>query len=74
VFVNRHANRVKVLYWDRGGYALWYKRLEVGRFHMPAATGNRVELEASELALLLEGIDLSEARRNRRFIPRITRA
>jgi transposase len=74
VFVNRHANRVKILYWDRGGYVLWYKRLEAGRLHLPAATGNRVELEASELALLLEGIDLSGARRSRRFVPRGARA
>ena len=70
VFTSRRADRVKVLYWDRGGFALWYKRLEAGKFYMPEAEGSRVELEASELSLLLEGIDLSGARRERRFIPR----
>jgi transposase len=47
-----------------------YKRLETGRFHVPEAKGSSVELEASELTMLLEGIDLSVARRSRRFIPR----
>ncbi len=70
VFTSRRADRVKVLYWDRGGYALWYKRLETGRFYMPEADGSRVELDASELSLLLEGIDLSGARRERRFVHR----
>jgi transposase len=69
VFASRRADRVKILYWDRGGYALWYKRLEVGQFHLPAANGRSVELEATDLTLLLEGIDLSGARRRRRFVP-----
>jgi transposase len=69
VFTSRRADRVKVLYWDRGGYALWYKRLETGRFHLPKAEGARLELDASDLSLLLEGIDLSGARRQRRFTP-----
>jgi transposase len=67
VFSSRRADRVKILYWDRGGYALWYKRLETGQFHWPSARGKRVELEAAELSLLLEGIDLSGARHHRRF-------
>jgi transposase len=69
LFASRRADRVKILYWDRGGYALWYKRLETGKFHLPAVEGKRVELDASELSLLLEGIDLSGARRERRFTP-----
>jgi transposase len=69
VFTSRRADRVKILYWDRGGYALWYKRLETGQFHLPAAEGGRVELDAPELSLLLEGIDLSGAKRQRRFVP-----
>ena len=68
VFRSRRADRVKILYWDRGGFALWYKRLETGCFHLPSAEGKRVvELEAAELSLLLEGIDLSGARRHRRY-------
>jgi transposase len=73
VFRSRRADRVKILYWDRGGFALWYKRLETGRFHLPSAEGKRVELEAAELSLLLEGIDLSGARRHRRYRDRAER-
>jgi len=70
VFWNRRRDRVKILFWDRGGYVLWCKRLERGRFRFPhhdAAGG--LEMEASELMLLLEGIDLRGARRRPRFLP-----
>ena len=70
VYTSRRADRVKILYWERGGFVLWYKRLEAGRFHLPSVKGNTVELEAAELTILLEGIDLSGARRGRRFVPR----
>lgn len=71
VFWNRRRNRVKILFWDRHGYALWYKRLERGRFRFPqSADGTSVEMEASELMLLLEGIELRGARRRPRFVPR----
>ncbi|MHC5040503.1 MAG: IS66 family insertion sequence element accessory protein TnpB [Planctomycetota bacterium] len=70
VFRNRRGDRVKILYWDRTGFCLWYKRLEQGVFHLPEAGGSSVEVEAPELALLLEGIDLAGARRRKRFVPR----
>lgn len=74
VFRNRRGDRVKILYWDRSGYCLWYKRLEKGVFRFPIVDGPYVELEAAELALLLEGIDLVGARRRPRFeIPRRNR-
>jgi transposase len=70
VFWNRRRDRVKILFWDRGGYALWYKRLERGRFRFPTSTEEpSVEMEASELMLLLEGIELRGARRRPRFVP-----
>lgn len=69
VFRNRRADRVKVLYWDRSGLCLWYKRLEKGRFTFPTAVGRTMEVEAAELALLLEGIDLRGARRRPRWTP-----
>jgi transposase len=67
VFRNRSGDRAKILYWDRTGYCLWYKRLEKGTFHLPSASEPSVEMCAAELMLLLEGIDLAGARRQRRW-------
>ena len=65
LFVGRRRDRLKILYWDRDGYALWYKRLEQGTFRMPVAKPDAasIELKASELAMLLEGIDLRSIKR-----------
>jgi transposase len=67
VFRNRRRDRVKILYWDRDGFALWYKRLEKGSFRFPEAKGGRVEVTPAEMAAVLEGIDLSRARRLPRY-------
>jgi len=69
LFVGRRGDRLKILYWDRDGFALWYKRLEQGTFRMPVtkADATSIELKASELAMLLEGIDLRSIRRRKRF-------
>jgi transposase len=67
VFRNRRRDRVKALYWDRDGFALWYKRLEKGTFRFPDAKDGRVEVTPAEMAAILEGIDLSRARRLPRF-------
>jgi transposase len=69
VFRSRRGDRLKVLYWDRDGYALWYKRLEAGTFKLPRLreTQQAVELRASELAMILDGIDLSSVKRVRRY-------
>jgi transposase len=66
-FFNRPADRVKILYWDRSGFCLWYKRLERGIFHLPRAGAPALELEAAELLMLLDGIDLGPAQRRTRF-------
>ncbi len=63
VFANRDADRVKILFWDRTGFVLWYKRLESAAFHFPASDKGGVEVDAEKLALLLDGIDLGGARR-----------
>jgi transposase len=70
VFLNRRRNRIKLLVWDRTGYLLVYKRLERGTFHLPASppAGQRhVELDAGDLALMLEGVDLRGALRRERW-------
>jgi len=73
VFLNRRQNRIKLLLWDRTGYLLVYKRLERGSFRLPTAPrlGQRhVELDAGELGLMLEGLDLRGARRQPRWYRR----
>jgi transposase len=67
VFRNKRADRVKILYWDRDGYAIWYKRLEEGVFHFPESDESGLEIESTRLAMLLGGIDLAGARNRRRF-------
>jgi transposase len=68
VFFNRRADRVKILVWDRTGPAIFYKRLEEGTFRIPEGDGSRVEMEAWELSLILEGIELRGAKRRRRYV------
>jgi transposase len=67
VFANRRRDRLKILYWDRDGFAVWAKRLEKGTFRIPPAADGRVEMTAADLAALLAGIDLSTARRRVRY-------
>ena len=73
LFRNRARDSIKILYWDRDGLALWYKRLEQGTFQFPTdiVSGDKqvagVEITESELALLLSGIDLSSVKRRKRY-------
>jgi len=67
VFRSRGGDRLKVLYFDKDGYALWYKRLEEGTFKLPKLEQQSVELRASELAMILDGIDLASVKRGKRF-------
>ena len=71
VFVGRRGDRCKILFWDRGGFVLYYKRLERGRFRLPAikAEAASVVIDATELAMLLDGIDLVAVKRPRRWEP-----
>ena len=67
VFINKRGDRTKILYWDLDGYAIWYKRLEVGTFCIPSSNADRVELTATELSLLLGGIDLVNTKKRKRY-------
>lgn len=70
LFRNRRRDRLKILYWDDDGYALFYKRLARGTFEFPAPTDSQstsVEIRASELSMLLDGIELKGRRRRPRF-------
>ena len=69
VFASRRKDRVKILYWDRDGFAVWSKRLEEGTYAVPFGDGieRRREITAQELGALLSGIDLSAATRRKRY-------
>jgi len=72
VFVGKSRDKVKILFWDKNGYVVYFKRLERGRFQLPTIDERRtkVEMEATELAMLLDGIDLN-AKRLSRWSPSI---
>ena len=69
VFRSRRGDRLKILVWDRDGFLLWYKRLESGVFKLPRVQegARSLELRASELAMILDGIDVSKLKRVPRY-------
>lgn len=74
VFRSRRGDRIKLLWWDTDGLAIWYKRLEEGSFTLPTAQGERpavgghgLVLRSAELALLLDGVDLTHVKRQKRY-------
>jgi transposase len=69
VFASRRRDRVKILYWDRDGFAIWSKRLEEGTYAVPFGEGEakRREITAQELGAILSGIDLAQAARRKRY-------
>ncbi|SRR5581483_161933 len=74
VFRSRRGDRLKLLWWDEDGFALWYKRLEEGSFVLPRADEQRqavgahgLVLRPAELAMLLDGIDLGQVKRHKRY-------
>jgi len=69
LFRSRRGDRLKILVWDRDGFVLWYKRLESGVFKLPRVADGRLssELRASELAMLLDGIDMTKLKRVPRY-------
>jgi transposase len=69
LFANRRKDRLKILYWDRSGFAIWAKRLEEGAFAIPSGEpgSTRFEITVEELGALLSGIDLPRANRRKRY-------
>ncbi|MDP2235375.1 MAG: IS66 family insertion sequence element accessory protein TnpB [Bacteroidales bacterium] len=70
IFVNKPRNRIKMLRWETGGFVLFYKRLEQGTFHLPKAsttTAGKLIIDYSELVMIINGIWLEKARKNKRF-------
>jgi transposase len=69
LFANKRRDRVKILYWDRDGFAIWAKRLEQGSYVIPCREpgSRRIEISSEELSALLSGIDLSTATRRKRY-------
>lgn len=70
LFANKRRNLLKLLYWDSDGFAIWYKRLEIGTFSesvFKANTSGQVELTRAQLAMLLGGIDLVATKKRKRF-------
>ena len=63
VFTNKSADKLKILYWDRNGFCLWYKRLEKAVFRIPKIPGEVFSVNPTELGMILEGIDLAHQRR-----------
>jgi transposase len=72
VFFSKRCDRIRIVYWDRDGFAMWTKRLERGRFRPKFSADGTLApscIEAAELALIVEGIDLNGARRRPRWRP-----
>ena len=69
LFANKRKDRLKILYWDRDGFAIWAKRLEAGSYVIPSGEPGsyRSEITVEELGALLSGIDLSTATRRKRY-------
>jgi transposase len=63
LFRGKRADRIKAMIWDRNGLAIWYKRLERGKYRWPTRECASIELTAHELELLLDGVDFTRIRR-----------
>jgi transposase len=66
VFRNRSSERVKILWWDRDGLAIYYKRLERGTFRFPAGDEKSIAIDRADLVRLLEGLEIAGSRSSRR--------
>ena len=71
VFINRRRDRIKLLYWGGTGFCIWYQHLEEGGYQLPDATKaderEGMEITATQLSLILDGVDLSSVRQRLRY-------
>ncbi len=67
IFRNKEETKMKILYWDRDGFAIWYKRLEKGRFNLPRSGGRGLEVDLTELSMMLTGLDSNSLVRQERY-------
>lgn len=67
VFRNRRGDRLKALWWDRDGFAIFAKRLEAGTFRFPESTDGTVVITPTELTMILGGVELASTRRRKRY-------
>ena len=67
IFINRRRTHMKILYFDRSGFCIWYKKLEQGAFQLPVHPSDKILLDYTQLRLILEGIDLTAIRQRKRF-------
>jgi transposase len=67
IFLNKTRTHIKLLYWDGDGFALFYKRLERGRYTLPTHNGSSKQMKREELMMLLEGLSFKEMNRKQRY-------
>ena len=67
IFLNKRCTHIKLLYWDGDGFALFYKRLEKGRYTLPTHNGLSKQIKREELLMLLEGLSFKEMNRKKRY-------
>ncbi len=72
IFLGSQLDRAKILFWDNGGFVLYYKRLERGRFKSPRVTLDEkaIEIDKTDLVMLLDGIDVAKVKRINRWSPK----
>ena len=70
VFVSRRRDRAKILSFHRGGFVLWYKRLEQGTFKLPSSESQALSIDAGQLAMLLDTADFEEVHRSEAWAPK----
>lgn len=68
IFINRSRTHVKLLFWDRSGYVIYYKRLESGTFELPKSGTKTMVIEREDLIMILEGISLESAKKRKRYL------